>query len=1028
MGIDRMQTNRKTLNHWIATALIAAIPSLSSAASPTTTAMGENLVGESCVALDRDDLAAADGLPLDKIVRCADRSVGNIAYTRFLQPGDKSLTAMQTQVMTQYRNSRRSVLIKNRMTCNKPVWLDAPADAPADAPVAMLPCQLGAGGWQHLVVLHANRDQLIIADGPPSLTRNLLMQAGVPEAKAEAASQRDALQRLWGKPVVMATSGDLEAFRKLIRDGRTANGTLRYTIAEDLFRRALDLQVKFLGPDDVSIADTLLDLALNVSNQGKVEESQALLRRAEAIIQKSPFDADRARFAYYQGQEAANRGDFDQGLKFARDASSAWRKLASGGAGGNSLSLTSNPAATNIAEKAELALSLNFEAMMALRSEDVISANAAASEALLILNQNESLPKWWRADIMMTLGEISIAQNRLSAAETYFGSALATRRQVFGDGPGTLSVLTALGRAYQQEGLNTSAIITYRDAFRIAKSLNLSTDAFTREQIIPFGAAITDYAATLTDDNAKQGLYAEAFDAFQLLRAGVVEKTIAKAQARLASDDPAITAVIEALQTAQREHDSARAELALEQSLADEERSADVEKRLIDFVRSKVKEIRALQARLRTDFPAYSQFASPAPLGLMDVRKQLGDREALVTFLIGRKQSFVQLTRRSGNFVVQVRESEASLTETVKALRRALEIQGGSVNEFDLTRASDLYKSLFGQLEAQLQGIDHLIVAPSGALASLPFGLLVTQLPKSGEYSDAGWLTQRVAISHVPSMHAFYTLRSNPPKRLPAKALLAFGDPVLKGQASQSPASTGLAKAMSDCRPSGPMSGDILRAMAPLPETAGELKTVSQIIGPSASSVFLRDQATEAALRSQSLTDYRILYFATHGLLPGELKCQAEPGLVLTPPSQTAADKSGDGLLEASEIATLKLNADLVVLSACNTAGGGGKFGGDALSGLAESFFFAGARGLVVSHWQVPSAATAQLMTGMFNTLGPDLKGGSSPALKAAQTAMIHQKKTAHPFFWGAFVVVGDGMAASSSTLLEAQKTPEVKP
>jgi CHAT domain-containing protein len=135
--------------------------------------------------------------------------------------------------------------------------------------------------------------------------------------------------------------------------------------------------------------------------------------------------------------------------------------------------------------------------------------------------------------------------------------------------------------------------------------------------------------------------------------------------------------------------------------------------------------------------------------------------------------------------------------------------------------------------------------------------------------------------------------------------------------------------------------------------------------------------------------------------------------LVLTAPHQQATNKNQDGLLAASEIAALKLNADLVVLSACNTAGSGGKFGGEALSGLAESFFFAGARSLVVSHWKVPSAETAQLMSGMFATLGPSLQGGVSPALKSAQAVLIAEKKTAHPFFWGAFVVVGDGMAVS---------------
>jgi CHAT domain-containing protein len=131
---------------------------------------------------------------------------------------------------------------------------------------------------------------------------------------------------------------------------------------------------------------------------------------------------------------------------------------------------------------------------------------------------------------------------------------------------------------------------------------------------------------------------------------------------------------------------------------------------------------------------------------------------------------------------------------------------------------------------------------------------------------------------------------------------------------------------------------------------------------------------------------------------------------VLTPPSKSIV-RTNDGIFEASEIAALRVNADLVVLSACNTAGAAGRFGGDALSGLAESFFFAGARSLLVSHWQVPSSATATLMSQLFKALGPDLSLGASNSLQSAQRRMISEEKSAHPFFWGAFVLVGDGAA-----------------
>jgi CHAT domain-containing protein len=202
---------------------------------------------------------------------------------------------------------------------------------------------------------------------------------------------------------------------------------------------------------------------------------------------------------------------------------------------------------------------------------------------------------------------------------------------------------------------------------------------------------------------------------------------------------------------------------------------------------------------------------------------------------------------------------------------------------------------------------------------------------------------------------------------------------------------------------------ELISSLLPLPDTESEIASVSRALGVTGKDHLLVGRnATEEAFRNQSLDAYRVLYFATHGLLPGELKCQAEPGLVLTPPDQST-DRQNDGLLEASEIAAMRVNADLVVLSACNTAGAGGRFGGDALSGLAESFFFAGARNLLVSHWQVPSAATTQLMSALFESAGVDLNQGISPSLQVAQRRMISSEKTAHPFFWGAFVLVGDG-------------------
>ena len=191
-----------------------------------------------------------------------------------------------------------------------------------------------------------------------------------------------------------------------------------------------------------------------------------------------------------------------------------------------------------------------------------------------------------------------------------------------------------------------------------------------------------------------------------------------------------------------------------------------------------------------------------------------------------------------------------------------------------------------------------------------------------------------------------------------------------------------------------PADPALLRALPPLPDTAAEVSAVGAHARRTARLDPAGAGATEGAVRGAPLDQYRVLYFATHGLLPGELHCQAEPGLVLSPPAAASASTDADGLLSASEIAALKLNADLVVLSACNTAAGGGtRFGGGALEGLADAFFDAGARAVLASHWAVPSAATQKLMTGVFAAMrgSRDL----AEALRQAQLALIAHRHRA---------------------------------
>ncbi len=202
-----------------------------------------------------------------------------------------------------------------------------------------------------------------------------------------------------------------------------------------------------------------------------------------------------------------------------------------------------------------------------------------------------------------------------------------------------------------------------------------------------------------------------------------------------------------------------------------------------------------------------------------------------------------------------------------------------------------------------------------------------------------------------------------------------------------------------------------VRKLPPLPETAGELRAIAATLKASDAALHLGPDATETQVKRLDLARYRTLAFATHGLMAGDFKGMAEPALVMTPPARgTALD---DGLLTAGEIAQLKLNADWVVLSACNTAAADGTPGAEGLSGLAKAFFYAGARALLVSHWSVGSAAAEQLTTRMFEAAAAG--AGKAEALRQSMLALMRHRDGdyfAHPALWAPFVVVGDGGAA----------------
>jgi CHAT domain-containing protein len=446
-------------------------------------------------------------------------------------------------------------------------------------------------------------------------------------------------------------------------------------------------------------------------------------------------------------------------------------------------------------------------------------------------------------------------------------------------------------------------------------------------------------------------------------------------------------------------------------SQRDANREAATRKRLEEIAEARGEVGRILAQR----FPDYTALSKPQPLSVSDVSSLLTDGEALVLIDLGKGKdaaSYIWVVDRSGAVWNTIDAKSEDLETQIAALRASLD--PSSNKPFDAKLAYELYKLILGPVEDQIAEKPRLLMVMNGALTSLPPQILVTRDPTGMDLKATDWLIRRHAIAILPSVYTLKVLRGENAKVAAAKPLIGFGDPVL--QRGDTKVGTRIAsnRGYASFYRAGTADLEVLsNALPPLPETADELRAVAKSLGASEADVKLGSAATVTAVKQTKLDQYRIVYFATHALVSGEteqaVKGLAEPAIVLSLP--TTATAFDDGLLTSSEVAQLKLNADWVVLSACNTAAAE-KPGAEALSGLARAFFYAGARALLVSHWAVESETTVKLMTTIFATIAKNPNLNRAEALRQAMLATMDDRTNpewANPSSWAPFVLVGEG-------------------
>jgi len=420
----------------------------------------------------------------------------------------------------------------------------------------------------------------------------------------------------------------------------------------------------------------------------------------------------------------------------------------------------------------------------------------------------------------------------------------------------------------------------------------------------------------------------------------------------------------------------------------------------------------------------------------------LREDEALLVYssVGGNYFAFVKKQRLSTTVSLDLARAdiEKQVTELRKGLRLPFRMEGGKevpssdprdLPTFDLDLAAKLNAELIGPLKRHLGGVRKLIIVADGPLQSLPFAVLVEQPGDASQarferYRLSRFLVDSYAVSVQPSVSALQTLRARTPRSAGERPLLGFADPVLKPRAALAGEEVRIGKTDKKKAVIIPMSGAVdaksLEDLPALPQTRSLLVTVGQAFSADSRDLFLGEDAQEADIRFLNeqgrLKRYRMIVFASHALVSNEIAAidLIEPALVMSlPPVAPGAERpwENDGLLRASDIVGFEMDADLVILAACNTAAPDGTPGAEPLSGLAKAFMLKGARALLVSHWQADANSSAILIPEMTRLAA---EAGFSEGLARAQRLLRGGATTpetghlSHPALWGAFALIGD--------------------
>jgi len=785
----------------------------------------------------------------------------------------------------------------------------------------------------------------------------------------------------------------------------------------------------------ISRAEALVNEALQKSNLGRYEEADALFGRAEDQVRGDPIDGRRLR--NYRAMHLLNQGQAAEALKELAKPVPKFVAQSGQENGGpleidtvtskrlNSESNVANQLGTSSdellpAEKAEI---LDGQALQlrgtSLRLQgDYTGATAALREAdsrlEAVRGGRVASIAWMRAQIVGDLAAIAEQTHNIAEADRLYRQGVAILDANY---PGSAALLNARARLagfLARSGQLAPAEAMFRDIVHTQADASNLPPSFAR--------VLRPYVDILLKKGNDPVATEEIFAATQLMmRPGLAQTQAVLARELTGGSDEASRLFRQAVQLT-RQVERTRVALARFQDLPhpSPEEVARASALRADLDTAQKSEV-ATQASLAS-FPRYRAVSSDV-ISLADLQKTLAPGEAYYRMTIVEDSIYALIATPSSARAAKLDLSASDLDQQVSSLRDSISTveQGKQVTyPYDVALAHKLYSEVFGPFDAELKPVQHLIFEPDGAMLRMPPNPLVVDQASVDLYNQRvkadpnadfdfrgiNWFGRDRDISTAVSPRSFVDLRHAPPSAAPKQYLgLGHNSPPPANEAEIIPAA-----ADRDC-------------VLPLaswahPISANELHTAGDImarVDPKGVDIITGDAFTDTAIQDDTaLNQYRIIHFATHGVVTATRpKCPTQPALLTS-----FGGKGSDGLLTFRDIFDLNLDADIVILSACDTAGkatelatqsaGLGTGGNVALDGLVRAFVGAGGRLVIASHWPVPDDfnATQRLITGLF-TAPPGTP--TVRALRLSERQLMDDVNTSHPFYWAAFAAVGDG-------------------